>query len=648
MNDKSKGGKGMLDSLFNPITVKGITIKNRIAVPPMVTDYCNQDGTASERFIAYHEAKAKGGFGLIITEDYAIDPLGRGFKTVAGLWCDEQIESHSELTKRVHAHGAKIIAQIYHAGRQTNIGAIGEAPYAPTAIPCPFGTDMPREFTTEEAEEVIEKFGDAALRAKKCGFDGIEIHGGHGYLVAQFMSPYSNKRVDKFGGSFQNRMHFPIEIIKNIREKCGEDFIIDMRISADEYVEGGRNLQDTLAMVPFFEEAGLDMIHVSAGTYAACDAIVPSSYHPHAWNVDAAEAVKKICNIPVIAVGRVNDPIIANNIIKMGKADFVAMGRASLIDPDMPNKAKEGRYEDIKHCIGCNYGCLGILFSDNPIKCVLNPTLGKEWEGPVKNAEVKKNVAVIGAGPAGLTAALTAKEAGHNVIVYEKDSHAGGQFYLASIPPCKGEIADYITWQTTQCDKQGIEIKYNTEATVELMKEVKPDVIIMATGAIPSKLPIPGIDHANVCTANDILVGKVFPGFNCVVIGGGQVGAETANYLGQQLKNVTILEMANDIAVDEALAPRWALLKMLENRKVAVKTGAKVKEIKDGSVVYECNGEHEIAADTVVIAVGSKPNNVLKDGLIEAGFDVRTIGDANTIGIVLNATEEGFEVGKNI
>ena len=639
----------MLDALFSPYTLKGKTIKNRLTVPAMVTDYCTEDGKATERYLAYHEAKAKGGFGLIITEDYAVAPYGKGFKTVAGLWDDDQIESHSELPRRVHQYGATILAQIYHCGRQTNWGAIAHQPYAPSAIPCPFGTDIPLELTIPEIQKIVSQFGDTALRAKKCGFDGVEIHGAHGYLVAEFLSPYSNKRVDEYGGNIHNRMRFAIEIIKDIREKCGEEFIIGMRISGDEMIEGGRTLEDTKAMVPFFEAAGLDLIHVTAGVYASADAIVPSSYRKHGWIVDLAKEVKEICGIPVITVGRINDPVLANSIITSGKADFTSMGRASLVDPDLPNKAKEGRFEDIRHCIGCNFACLGILFTDNPIKCVLNPTLGNESTCAIKTADVSKKVAVIGAGPAGLEAALAAKKAGHNVTVYEQGSHAGGQFYQAAIPPSKGELASFIQWQTTQCRKNDIDIIYNTEVTVALMKEAAPDAIILATGAKLILPPIKGIDHANVCKASDVLLGKVNPGYNCVVIGGGQVGAETANYLGQQLKNVTIIEMLGGIALDEALAPRWDLLKNLEARKVACYTETTVTEITDNAVLAKKGDtKFTFAADTVIIATGSVSECSLRDDLVNAGFDVKVTGDAKKVGMVLEATSDGYEVGRYI
>lgn len=638
----------MLDYLFRPLTIRGKTIKNRCAVPPMVTDYCTEDGKATERFIAYHEAKAKGGFGLIITEDYAIDPLGRGFSKVAGLWNDDQIESHSELPKRVHQYGAVILAQIYHSGRQTNRDAIQSSPYSSTPIMCPFGTDVPNAFTTEEVSETVSKYGDTALRAKKCGFDGVEIHGAHGYLITQFLSPYSNKRVDKYGGSFFNRARFAIEIIRDVRAKCGEDFIIDMRISADELVEGGLTLEDNKALVPYLEEAGLDMIHVSAGNYLSVDLNVPSAYVKHAWFVDMAKEIKEICNIPVIAVSRINDPILANSILRSGKADFVAMGRASLADPELPNKAQEGRFEDIRKCIGCNVGCIGVLFNDQPIRCVLNPTLGNESHAAIEPAAISKKVAVIGAGPAGLEAAMSAKKAGHDVTVYEKESHAGGQFYSAAFPPCKGEISDFIVWQTTQCEKLNIPINYNTIVTTELMKTEKPDTIVLATGAVPVMPPIKGKENANVVFAIDVLLGKVQPDANCVVIGGGQVGIETAHFLAQMLRNVTVVEMLDEIAPDEEIGPKWQLMKALENRKVRMLTSTKVMEITADAVKVSGATEMTLPADTVVIATGSKAVVDLKDELTQAGFEVKVIGDAHQVATVMEATTEGYVTGRSI
>ncbi|MBQ9033854.1 MAG: NAD(P)-binding protein, partial [Lachnospiraceae bacterium] len=457
----------MFDHVFSPITIKGHTIKNRFTVPAMVSNFCNEDGTATERYIAYHEAKAKGGWGLIITEDYNVAPEGHGFSCTAGLWNDGQIESHSELPKRVHQYGATILAQIYHCGRQTASDRIPEGCHtrSSSAILCPFGDQIPIPFTTEEVKDMVSKYGDTALRAKKCGFDGVEIHGAHGYLITQFFSPYSNKRLDEYGGNFWNRTRFAREIIADVRKKCGDDFIIDMRISADEFVEGGLTIEDSKAIAVMMEEAGLDMIHVSVGNYLSVDLNIASSYSGHGWFTDWAKQVKDVVKIPVVTVSRINDPFLADEILASGKADFVAMGRASLCDPGLPNKAKEGRFEDIRRCIGCNDGCEGVLFENKPFTCVLNPELGHEYEGGIQPAETPLKVAVAGAGPAGLYAAIAAAKRGHKVTVFEKKDHTGGNFYTAAIPPTKGEITDFLVWQRVQCEKLGVEIRYNTPAT---------------------------------------------------------------------------------------------------------------------------------------------------------------------------------------
>lgn len=642
----------MFDHVFSPITIKGKTIKNRFAVPAMVTDFCNEDGTATERYLAYHEEKAKGGWGLIITEDYNVSPEGHGFRCTAGLWNDKQIASHSELPKRMHRYGTVILAQIYHCGRQTNSRAIpGLKPRSSSAIMCPFGAEIPDPLTTEEVKEMVSWYGDTALRAKKCGFDGVEIHGAHGYLIAQFFSPYSNKRLDEYGGNFWNRTRFAREIIQDIRRKCGDDFIIDMRISADEFVEGGLTLEDAKAIAVMMEQAGLDMIHVSIGTYLSVDLNIASSFSGHGWFADWGKAVREAVKIPVIVVSRVNDPFLADEMIATGKCDLVAMGRASLADPALPAKAKEKRFADIRRCIGCNDGCVGVLFTDNPITCVLNPMLGHEYEGEIEQAAVRKKVAVVGAGPAGLYAAIAAAKRGHDVVVYEKGKHAGGNFYTASIPPCKGEITDFIVWQTEQCRQLGVEIKYETEATAQFLKEAGMDTVILATGSNPVVPPVPGLaGNEKVCFARDLLEGRVKPGNECVVIGGGQVGAETAHFLAQLLRKVTVIEMTGVIAADAALAVNWHLIDCLEKRKVKMQTDATVTEITDEGVVYrDKSGElHTVPADTIVVAAGYRANNPLEDALKDSGIEVKVVGDAVRARKVMHAIREGFDAGRSV
>ncbi len=639
----------MLNHIFNPYTIKGKTIKNRLVVPAMVANYCTEDGFATEQYTAYHETKAKGGWGLIITEDYAINPYGKGFVGVAGLWKDEQIEGHAKMVERVHAHGSTIIAQIYHCGRQTNSAVIGRAPVAPSPIPCPMNQEMPHELTIDEIHELVEQFGDTALRAKKCGFDGVEIHGGHGYLIAEFLSPYTNKRADEYGGNLQNRVRFLLEVIANVKKKCGDDFIVGFRISGDEKIEGGRSIADTQVIAMMAEEAGIDMIHVSVGTYGSPSVpTVPLYAKEHAWIADYAAELKKVVDIPVITVGRFNDPCLANMAIKSGKADFVAMGRASLADPALPKKAEEGKFEEIRQCIGCNQGCINRLNVQEKISCVLNPTLGHEYEIEEKTTDVKKKVLVIGAGPAGLTAAVEVKKAGHEVVVLERDHMAGGQFRLAAVPPFKGEIINFINWQLNECKKLNIPVNYNTEATVERVKEEGADVVILASGANPVKPPIPGIYLPNVVTANDVLSGKVNVGFTNVVIGGGQVGVETAFHLAIQFKQASVVEMLPEIMASD-MGERMILTPFLMQRGIGIHTSTKVLEItEDYVLVNDGTKDFEIPCDNVVLAIGSRPNQELKEPLEAAGFEVRCVGDADKVANVMAATHLGFKLGRNI
>lgn len=638
----------MLEYLFSEFEINGKKLKNRTVVPAMVMNYCNEDGTCTERFAAYHEAKAKGGFGMIITEDFAVTPGGKGFKYLPGLWNDGQIEGFKKFTERIHKYGTVIIAQIYHAGRQTSKAVIGQDPWAPSAIPCPFSPDMPHEMTIEEIKETISQYGDCARRAKEAGFDGIEIHGAHGYLIAQFMSPYSNKRTDEYGGPLQNRMKFALEIVKDIREKCGNDFIVGYRISGDEYVTGGRNIEDTKTIVRYLESAGISYIHVTAGVYRSFDTVIPSMYCGHAWIADLAKEVKEITSLPVISVGRYNDLRIADTVLASGKADLISFGRQSLADPEMPNKAKNGCFDDIRTCIGCHHGCIGNLLNNVPGECILNPSLGHESEIEVQKTEHPKKVMVVGAGPGGLQAAISAADCGHNVTVYEKNSMAGGQFRLGAVPAGKGEITSFIVWQMNQLRKRNVPVEFNTEVTEDLVKKENPDVVVIATGAEPVIPPIPGINQKNVVTAHDVLSGKANTGSNIVVIGGGCVGAETANHLASNLKNVTLVEMLPDIAMDEVVVPRWGLMADLEKNKVRICTGTAVKEIKENTVVVSGKVNEEIPYDTVVLSVGSRPADPLSHKLKEMGFDVKVIGDAEKVGLAGKAIFQGDELGRSI
>jgi len=639
----------MLKHLLSPFTLKGKILRNRSVVPAMVTNYCNADGTCTETFAAYHEAKARGGFGMIITEDFAICPEGKGFPFLPGLWNDEQIPGFADFTRRIHAQGAAVIAQIYHAGRQTSSAVTGSAPLAPSAIPCPFSPDMPREMTLEDIRTVVKQFGDCARRAEQAGFDGVEIHAAHGYLISQFLSPYSNKRTDGYGGHLVNRMRFLLEILADVRSKCSEGFIVGVRISTDEFVTGGRTVEDTRAIVPFLERAGADYIHASAGVYRSFGSVIPTMYCRHGWTADLAAEVKKVTSLPVIAVGRFNDPLLAESALASGKADLVAMGRQSLCDPETMKKAAEGRFASIRQCIACHHGCVGNLLQGKPIRCIFNPTLGREAELLPVKADKPRKVLVVGAGPAGLQAAISAAQSGHRVAVYEKKRWAGGQFRLGAVPPSKGELVNFITCQLQTLSELGVEVNYGQEVTPAMVREQAPDVIIAASGAEPVVPRIPGADKAFVATAHAVLAGDVNTGGRVVVIGGGCVGAETANHLASNLRQVTVVEMLDSIAADEALVPRWDLLDDMDKHKVQVRTSSRVKEITDEGVIVLCGDREElIPADTVVLAVGSRPVTALADELEQAGYDVRRIGDCARVGLAGAAVEQGFMVGRSL
>lgn len=633
--------------LFRPLSVGNVKLKNRLVVAPMVTVFCDDQGMATDRFIAYHEAKAKGGWAMIIVEDYAVDPMGRGFWT-PGLWDDKQIESHAKLVKAVHRAGARIIAQIYHAGRQTSSALIGGQPVSASPLPCPVMGETPRELSVPEIKKIVSQFGDAALRAKKAGFDGVEVHGAHGYLIAQFMSKYSNKRVDEYGGSLKNRLRFPLEIIGEIRKKCGDDFLIGFRISGEEKVPGGRTLEETKVIAVELERQGVDLIHVSVGTYESSWAIIPPMGTEIAWIANYAAEVKKVVKVPVMTVGRINDPLVAESILRSGKADLIAMGRASLADPELPIKYARGQYEDIRPCIGCQQGCLEVLFRNEPIRCLVNPTLGFEYRRELKKAKAPRKVVVVGGGPAGMEAARAAALAGHKVILYEKNDRLGGQFSLAAVPPGKGEISGYIAWAIRQLEKLEVDVRLKTEFSAATLKKEKPEVVIVATGASPSKPAIKVAEGSNVMTAEDVLSGRALPKQKVVIAGGGMVGCETATYLASMGRQVTVVEMLPLIATDEELTRRFLLLKMMEEKKIEIVTEAQIVEINREGVRVKRKGLVEnISADTVVLALGMSANDKLVKSLGDK-VEVKVAGDALSPRNALEAIREGFLAGATI
>ncbi|NTW71689.1 MAG: FAD-dependent oxidoreductase [Eubacteriaceae bacterium] len=641
----------MFKKLFSPIKINNCEIPNRLAVTAMVANYCNENGTATDKYIAYHEAKANGGWGLIITEDYAVNQHAMGYKFISGLWNDGQIESHKRLTDTIHKYDSKIFCQIYHAGRQSNSFVNGgKPPVAPSSIPCPWLREIPKELTIPEIEQIVNDFGDCALRAKKAGFDGIEIHAAHGYLIAQFMSPYVNKRTDKYGGSFDNRTRFIKEIYENVRGKVGKEFPVIIRFSALEDVPGGRDLSESRILAKQFEEWGFDALNVSCSVYGDHSRqIVSPMYVPHAWQADLAAEIKSLVNIPVFTVNRINDPKMAESLLEAGKADVIGMGRGSLADPDLPNKAKAGDFDSIRLCIACLQGCVGALYEGGPINCLVNPSLGREWELDYSKVADPKKVFIAGGGPGGMEAARAAALKGHNVSLYEKRDFLGGQFKSAAYPPCKGELATYTTWLINELNKLGVTIFLNTNLTKDVVLVEKPDVVIVATGGTPLVPPIKGIEKSNVLAAEDVLLGKVPTGDRIVVAGGGEVGSETAAHLGMEQKEVTIVEMMPAICRDLDGVNKYYLKKVLNEYEVNINVSTKVVEILDDGVVVEnSKGTFTIPADTVVMALGYKPYNKLVAEMEAVHNNVVVVGGALKTSNAMIAAREGFNAGISI
>lgn len=636
--------------VFEPLKLKKLELKNRMVVSAMVTNYCTPDGMATEKFIAYHEHKAKGGWGLIITEDYAVTKTAGGFKNLPGLWEDAQIESHRKLTNRVHAAGGTIAAQIYHAGRETSSGITGEQPVAPSAVREPSMPETPRELSVEEIHELVEQFGDCARRAKEAGFDAVEVHGAHGYLVGAFASPFSNKRSDEYGGTIRNRARFGMEIIQNIKKKCGEDYPVIYRISSVEYVPGGLEIEESKVIARLMEEAGADCIHCSQGVYASTHTIIPPSVFPRAGYVEHAAEMKKAVSIPVIAVGRINDVEIAESVLKAGKADLVTMARASLADPDMPKKAQEGKTDEILHCIGCLQGCSGENGKGNCVRCLVNPLTGMEDEYDMTPVSKAKSVLVVGGGVSGCEAAIAAALKGHKVTLIEKSNRLGGQWIPASVPIGKGEFTSFICWQKKMLEKMQVQVLLNTTADVELIQLYDPDTLILATGSSPFIPPIKGANQDFVVTAHDILLGKREAGKNVVVIGGGLVGAETADLLAEQCEQVAIVEMMPQIMKDGEPTPAKYMQERFKSNDVQIYTSAKVMEIGEYMVKAEKDGKEIIIepADTVVVAVGVRKDQTLTGNVPQLSCKVLKVGDANGVKNGYLGIREGFEAGLHV
>lgn len=674
-----------MSKLFEKFQLGQMTIKNRIIMSAMDLGFTS-DGAINEKIIHFYEARAKGGVGLIVVGGCYPEMNGKVWKSIIGLDKDEFIPGLKKLTGTIHAYDVCVAAQLLHGGRSASSFFTKMQPVSPSALTHKNIKQEPHALTIAEIQKVIENYVHATRRAKESGFDAVELHGGMGYLINQFLSKATNKRDDAYGGTLERRTLFAREIVLAIKKTVGKEYPVIFRMSGDDFVTDGLKIEESLEIAGILEESGVDAFNVSPGWHESRVPIM-SMVIPRMAYVFLSERIRSKVKTPVIASVRINDLKLAEDILDNEQADMISLGRPLIVDPDLPNKYQNGMLNDIRTCIACNQGCFDSLLNFKQVSCTYNAMAGHENEYTIAATNKPKKVVIVGGGPAGMEAARVLALRGHRVTLYEKSRQLGGQLRYAFIPPGREEVQNIIKYLETQITKLKVNVKTETEAGLETLEKERPDAVIIATGGYPIMPELPGIHSENVYLANRVLEGDVPIGKDVVIIGGGTVGSEVAlhvaklgamkpdvacflmkhkvidaadavEYTTRGNRNITVLELKKKLGGGFGISTRWIILNELKDARVNEITEAKVKEIVYNSgnngqgkrgVIYEKDGqEYFIKADIVIIAVGYKSNDELQQKVDRKFAEVYSIGDCVKVRTALEAVHEGFQVGLKI
>jgi 2,4-dienoyl-CoA reductase-like NADH-dependent reductase (Old Yellow Enzyme family)/thioredoxin reductase len=638
--------------LFSPGRIGWMQVRNRVVMAPMVVQLATESGAVTGRTVDYYVRRANGGAGLIIVEATYVAPEGKAFACQLGIDRDALVPGHFELAEAIHRSGAKVALQIHHGGARANPALTGGVLVAPSAIAEEGVATLPRALSEQEIEDLADRYARAALRAQRAGYDAVEIHGAHGYLIHGFLSPASNQRADAYGGSTQNRLRFAGLVVRRVRAAVGARFPLLFRMSA----EGGYGIDEAIEIARALDSWGVEAIHVSVGGTAPIALVPPDTSpmaRPEGWLTAYASAIKKNVSVPVIVVGEIRHPRFAEEVLAQGKADYIALARPFLADPDWPAKAQAGRDDEIRHCISCDY-CRLALFHTRPIRCLVNPEVGREREfAAVLPAKAAKRVIVAGGGPGGLEAARIAALRGHRVVLYERSAELGGQLPLAVLPPQKEKIEWLRQCLITQARNAGVELRTSTAFDPGALKRGEADAVVMATGARPRQEPLPGARAGQVVTAWDILQGRPpAKGLGVVVLGGRQMGCETAEFLAERGNRVTLVSRSpsRDLAIDVVASYRAPLLARLRRLGVTLRTSCDVREIRNAqAIVVEADGTERFAdADLLVLARGSVSEPTALALLRTVVPEVYAVGDCVEPRAIAEAIYEGALAGSRI